>query len=112
MMFSRKNRLEEEEVKKGETSVLRRFASENVMENPHDSLAGALNLVMNQTTVQTQAQSAVTIQFRANKSSHFQGIPVYERYLSFHFLSRALVAKKMSNVIVGSEILSIPILNL
>ena len=78
MVFSSKSRLEAEEIKNGETSVLRRFAFNNATEHPHDSLAGALNLAMNQTSVQPQARSAVTIYGRASEGSQSQGIPVYE----------------------------------
>ena len=85
MLFSNKSRLEAEEVKKGETLVLRRFATDNATENPDDSMADALNLALNRKTVQPLAQSAVTIHVRADECSKFQTIPVYEHYLTSRF---------------------------
>ena len=81
MAFSSKSRLVEQEVKEGENSVLRRFATDNASDNPHDSLAGALDLVMNRTSVQCEAPSVIANPFRSRWRSDCDGIPVYAKFL-------------------------------
>lgn len=77
MAFSRKSKLEEQEVRESENLVLRRFATANVAENPHDSMAEALDLVVNRQPGQSESQAVGEKPSPAKWYSHFEEITAY-----------------------------------
>ena len=76
MAFSRKGRLEEQEVKDSENWLIRNFAADNVVQHPKDSMADALELVTNREPTQNRPQRLVEIPFRAKWASFYEDIPV------------------------------------
>ena len=95
MAFSTKSRLEELEVREGENRVLQRFAAENAAKHPDDSLADALDLVINREPSQLRPQAVVEKPFRARWRSHYEEIPVYAWLLQFAPLGGAKAAADM-----------------
>lgn len=81
MGFSKKSRLEEREVKAGEDRLLQRFAADNVAANSQDSLAAALDLVVNR----QPNEVVVDNPFLARLPSHFEEIKVYADHPVFLF---------------------------
>ena len=86
MAFSTKSQLEEHEVRGGENRVIQRFANDNAAKNPEDSLAEALDLVMNQEPSQRQHRTPIEQSTRAIGSSYYEDLTVYVESMNGHNL--------------------------
>lgn len=91
MTFSRKGKLEEQEVRESEKRLLQRFATTNAVENPQDSMAEALDLVVNREPDQSETQAVGEKTFPSRWYSHFEEITAYVSLLCSSLILKVLL---------------------